>query len=154
MVFPKTSNVGPTPPSEVTVKPLLVAAPLAAILLAACGTDTCQSQAAQANTTSPSCTLAPGADATIFVSLCAKCTDSSPGCQAEFVNGQLELAPTIQQCQGNLGCDITGCNAQVPQATCQVTLPVVPGTYPLVVVGQTVVQGTLTLGGGGSTCNL
>ncbi len=103
------------------MKPLLVVAPLAALLLAACGTDSCQSQAAQANTTSPSCTL----------------------------------APTVQQCQGNLGCDITGCNAQVPQATCQVTLPAVSGIYPLVVVGQTVVQGTLTLGGrGGATCNL
>ncbi len=139
------------------MKRLLALLPAAVLLLAGCGGDTCTSAAAPLKNNSASCSLAPGAAATITVELCGKCTDSGAGCQAEVTNNRLEVAPTVQQCQASSGCAINGCNVSVPTASCQVTLPasLVPGSYELDVVGETTVQGTLTVqSGAGSSCTL
>ncbi len=137
------------------MKRLLAIAIVAVAALAGCGNDTCTSSAADPVNTSPSCTLAPGTTATVSVQLCGKCTDSSPGCQAEFLglgtsSQRLEVAPVVQQCQGNAGCAVAGCSNL--QATCSVTVPAASGSYTLVVVGDTVQpQGTLTVSSGGSS---
>ena len=143
------------------MKRLLALAPAALLVLAGCGTDTCSSSAAHVAAADsgarPTCTLAPGSTATINVTLCTKCTDSSPGCQAEFRTdtNTLEVAPFVQQCQANLGCNINGCNAAAQQASCQVTIPAgASGTASIALAGDTQpILGTLTLGSG-TSCSL
>jgi len=142
---------------------LAVAVVPALVLLAGCGTDTCSSSPATAINQSPSCSLAPGAD-TITVQLCAKCSDSSPGCQAEpvncsgdFSNCRFEVSPTVQQCQANAGCAINGCNTGVPTASCPITIPAgtpTNATYPLVIVGEQTFTGSVTVGGSNTSCAL
>ncbi len=142
------------------MKKLLSVAILAVAALAGCGTDTCTSSAATPQNAQGGtvCSLAAASNATISVRLCAKCGDSSPSCQAEFVNGHFEVAPTIQQCQADAGCAVPGCNAQVPTATCTLTLPAsatAGSTYDLYVVGDTgAVPNTLNVGGSGTSCVL
>jgi hypothetical protein len=133
------------------MKRLLAFVPAAVIVLTGCG-DTCTSDAAKAVTTSPQCSLAPGATATINVAICGGCNDSGASCQAEFVGGALEVQPTVQQCQGNQGCAVSGCNSLT--ATCSVAVPdTLSGSVDLRVIGQDTVTGTLTAGSG-STCSL
>ncbi len=135
---------------------LAVALPAALALLTGCGGTACSSSAAQPTTTSPQCTVASGSGRTFAVTLCAKCSDSSPSCQAELRPGnRVELAPTVQQCQENAGCAISGCNSQVPTATCTLEAPLSPGTYELAVIGESTVTGTLTVSASGSSsCTL
>ena len=130
--------------------------PTALATLAGCGGTACTSSAAQATTTSPTCTVSSGSSTTFAVPLCAKCSDSSPACQAELRPGnRVEISPTVQQCQENAGCAIAGCNAQVPTATCVLSASLSPGSYELDVIGETTVTGTLTVSGSGSsTCQL
>lgn len=142
------------------MKHLLVAAVLPALAgLAGCGADTCSSSPATAINSSPSCDLSPG-PATVTVQLCSKCSDSSPTCVAEPVNCgpdfsgcRFEVQPTVQQCQGNAGCAINGCNTSIPTATCSLTVPanIPPGDYPLVLAGEQTVTGTVHVAGGATT---
>lgn len=130
--------------------------PAALALLTGCGGTACTSNAAQVNTTSPQCTVGAGSSTSFSVSLCAKCTDSSPSCQAELVGGQVQLAPSVQQCQENAGCAIAGCNAPAPTATCTLNASLTPGSYVMLVgSGDTTVNGTLTVAPSGpSSCTL
>lgn len=142
------------------MRKLLGFAIAAVAVLAGCGTDTCSSGAAtpQDTTGGTNCAVAPVGAATINVRLCSKCNDSSPSCQAEFVNGRFEVAPVVQQCQADSGCAIAGCNYAVPTATCTVTLPASAtsgSSYDLVVVGEgPPVYNTLSVGGSGTSCTL
>ncbi len=136
------------------MKRLLALVPVAVLVLAGCAGDTCTSSAAHPTATNPTCSLTPGSTATISVALCAKCTDTSPSCQAEFVGGGLEVAPVVQQCQEQANCNVTGCNVSVPTASCSVSVPAsASGSMPLTIVGDTTVTGTVTFGGG-SSCSL
>jgi hypothetical protein len=130
--------------------------PTALAALAGCGGTACTSNAAQAATASPNCTVAPGSTTTFTVQLCAKCSDSSPSCQAELRPGnRVEISPTVEQCQENAGCAVNGCNAQVPTATCTLNASLSPGPYELDVIGESTVTGTLTVAGSGSSnCQL
>lgn len=138
------------------MKRALTVAVLAVAVLAGCGTDTCTSSAAQLSpSVGTSCTLSAGTSATINVSLCSRCNDSAPGCQAEFVGGRFEVAPTVQQCVDQSGCASSGCNASVRTAACGLVVPTgLSGSYPMVLIGDaTPVNGTLTIGSG-SSCSL
>ncbi|HVI74424.1 MAG TPA: hypothetical protein VM683_05505 [Anaeromyxobacteraceae bacterium] len=126
------------------------------LLLAACGGTACTSTpATPQNTNNPSCSVAAGQTVTVDVALCGKCTDTSPSCQAEFRNGTLEVAPTVEQCQEQAGCNISGgCDITPPHATCSVTIPAgtISGT-PIVILGDQTYNATLNIGSG-TTCNL
>lgn len=128
----------------------LLACVLPAVLVAAgCGGDTCTSQeATPTNTRAPTCSLTPGTTATIDVSICAKCTDTNASAQCEFVNGELEVAPTVQQCAAEAGCGISGCATPAAVATCTVAVPQQTGEIPLRLSGAPV--GTFTFGSGAS----
>jgi len=139
---------------------LLMATLGCSLALAGCGGTACSSGAAQLSngTASPSCSLQPGATATITVQLCQRCTDSSPSCQAEFVNGQLEIAPSIQQCAEQAGCAISGCNLN-PSVDCVVAVPATLSSEPLVIVASDSQGSPVTLtgtvsSGSGTTCTL
>ena len=130
--------------------------PAALALLAGCGGTACTSTPAPLpQSSNANCTLAAGSTATVTVALCGKCTDSSPSCQAEFVNNQLEIAPTVQQCQESAGCGVAaGCAVTQPRATCTVTIPATAsGQVPIVIGGDTQVTGQLTIGQG-TSCSL
>lgn len=130
--------------------------PTALAALAGCGGTACTSSPAPLSVSpNPSCTLAAGSTATVSVGLCGKCTDTAPSCQAEFVNNQLEVAPTVQQCQESAGCGVTSaCATTQPRATCSVTIPAsATGQVPIVIIGDSTVQGQLNIGSG-SSCNL
>lgn len=142
---------------------LALVLPATLLALAGCGGDTCSSAPAPLQNTQngKQCDVTPGQLATFTVQLCGKCTDSAAACQAEFVNGQIEIAPVVQQCQAQRDCAITpGCAVQAPTATCSLTIPssVTTGT-PIAVVASdqngspVVVTGTVTTNGGGS-CTL
>jgi curli biogenesis system outer membrane secretion channel CsgG len=135
---------------------LVVALPAALALLTGCGGTACTSTPAPlAQSSNTSCTLAAGSTATIDVTLCGKCTDSGWSCQAEFVNNQLEVAPTAQQCQESAGCGVAAsCAVTQPHATCTVTIPATAsGTVPIVIIGDSQVNGQLTIGQG-TSCSL
>ena len=118
----------------------------------------CSSSAVEVATpTTANCTLAASSCATVEVTLCSKCTDSTPSCQAEFLTDHFEFAPTVFQCQENAGCAVNGCNFTLRTATCKVTVPSTPGTYPVVVQGSNTISNgptiTVTSGSGGG-CTL
>ena len=143
------------------MKRSLAAVPCAVLLLAGCGTgDTCQTNPAALRNQAAGCSspLAAGQQVTFNVALNCNCTESSPSCQAEFVNGGIEVAPVFQQCQADAACGGTpGCAITQPTATCSVTLPAsVSGQVQLTVIGAAnPVQGTVTVASGGATsCNL
>jgi hypothetical protein len=145
-------------PKEPAMKRLLAYAllPTALAALAGCGGTACTSSPAPLSQSGNSnCTLAAGSTATVSVGLCGKCSDTSPSCQAEFVNGQLEVAPTVEQCQESAGCGVTsGCAVSQPRATCTVTIPATAsGQVPIVIVGDSTVNGQLNIGSG-TSCNL
>ena len=139
------------------MKRLLTVASFVAVL-AGCGGDTCTSDAAQLASNNASCSLAPGTSAIVRVAVIAKCSDTNPTCQAEFLNNSFEVAPSVQQCQGNVGCTVPGSTIS---AECAVTIPAgtPAGNYPLTIIGadssggQLLVPGTLTVGSG-TTCAL
>ncbi len=140
------------------MKRLLSLAALAATALvqAGCGGTACTSTAATPqNTGAPSCTVAAGQTVTFTVALCGKCTDTSPSCQAEFVNNEVEVSPTVQQCQEQAGCNIAaGCDISSPRATCTATIPAgTSGSVPLRLVADNTYTGTVTIGSG-TSCNL
>ena len=124
------------------------------LLLAACGGTACTSSSAATQTTTPNCTVAAGQQITVNVALCGKCTDSAPSCQAEWLGDRLEVAPTVQQCQEQAGCNPSGgCDINA-RATCTVTIPAgTTGAPPIVLAGENTYTGTLTIGSG-TTCNL
>ena len=140
------------------MKRLILALALApAALLAACGGTACSSSpATPQNTGGTSCTVAAGQTITVNVSLCGKCTDSSPSCQAEFVGSELQVAPAVQQCQEQAGCNIAaGCDFPPPVASCTVAVPTgTPSGTPIVITGNQNYQGTLDTGGAATICNL
>jgi hypothetical protein len=141
-------------PKSLSRNRLLALVPAAVLLLAGCGGDTCSSSAAEAEALPSNCTLAANTTATIQVRLCAKCSDSSPACTAEFVNDQIELDPTFQQCQANAGCAETGCALPNSLVTCSVTTPD-PGIYT-VVAGSNLLSETVSVeeSGAGTSCTL
>lgn len=135
---------------------LATVAAVLALVVAGCGGDTCTSAPAplQDTTNGKTCSVTPGQVATFTVQICGKCTDSATSCQAEFANGQIEIAPVVQQCQTQQGCPITGtCGSSA--ATCQLTIPsnVTTGT-PLSVQASdqngasVIVTGTVQANGG------
>ncbi len=135
----------------------LVLSVAALAVLAGCGTDTCTSSAASLSpTVGTSCALAAGTTATVNVSLCSRCNDSSPTCQAEFVSGYFQIAPAVQQCQDQSGCASSGCNAAVRTVSCALAVPAgISGSYPMVLIGDAgTVNGTMTVGGSGTSCSL
>ncbi len=135
----------------------LVLSVVAVAVLAGCGTDTCTSSAASLSpNVGTSCALAAGTTATVNVSLCSRCNDSSPSCQAEFVGGQFEIAPTVQQCPDQSGCAPSGSNASVRTVSCALAVPAgLSGSYSMVLVGDSgLVNGTMTVGGSGTSCSL
>jgi hypothetical protein len=141
------------------MKRALAVAIVAVAVLAGCGTDTCSSNPAKVNFTTASCSLAAGQTATVQLSLCSRCNDSSPSCQAEYISdssGQrFEVQPTVQQCQDQSGCAASGCNSTVPTVTCSLAIPAgLSGNFPLVVAGENIVQGSMQVGSGGSSCSL
>src|SRR3990172_4494826 len=130
------------------MKRLLAVVPAVVLVLAGCG-DTCSSDAGRLQDAAPAtCSLAPGANATITVAVCGGCNDSGASCQAEFVGSDLEVAPTVQQCQGDAGCAVSGCVDLT--ATCTVAVPAsLSGQVALRVGnGDDTVTGTLTAGTG------
>jgi hypothetical protein len=137
------------------MKRLALAVALApTLLLAACGGTACSSAPAATQTTSPNCTVAAGQQVTVTVALCGKCTDSSPSCQAEWLGDHLEVAPTVEQCQEQSGCNPSGSCDINTRATCTVTIPAgTMGSPQLVLAGENTYTGTLTIGPG-TTCNL
>lgn len=140
------------------MKRLILAVALApAALLAACGGTACSSSpATPQNTSGTSCTVAAGQTITVNVALCGKCTDTSPSCQAEFVGNQLQVGPTVQQCQEQAGCNIAaGCDATPPTASCTVFVPQgTPSGTGIVITGNQNYPGTLNIGGSSTICNL
>ncbi len=129
----------------------------ALVVLAGCGTDTCQSDVGKLQSNlATTCSLAPVSNATVQVGLCGRCQDSSPSCDAEFRDGILDVGTTVQQCQADSGCATQGCNSNVRVATCTVRWTQTPsaGVYTLSVVGDTQVSGTVTIGGSNTTCQL
>jgi hypothetical protein len=135
------------------MKRILAVVPCAVLFLAGCG-DSCTSTPADVQQLPATCTLPAGVSATIDVQLCAKCTDSTPLCQAEFLNNEFELAPTLQQCQANAGCGITNaCDIDNSRVSCTVTTPTTPGSYTIVTANQ--VRGTVQVTSGGTvSCSL
>ena len=105
---------------------LAFALPAAILALTGCGGDTCTSAAAPLLDTQggQQCNLTPGQEATFNIRLCGRCTDTAASCQAEFVNGQIEIAPVVQQCQAESTCGVTGsCALTPPVASCVLTIP-------------------------------
>ena len=136
---------------------LTFAVPAALLALAGCGGDTCTSAPAPLAATvgGRTCNLAPGQVATFSVQLCGRCTDTAQTCQAEFVNGQIEVSPVVQQCQTQAGCGVGAeCAITPPVATCQMTIPagIAPGTN-ISVQGEMIVNDTLQIGSG-TSCTL
>ena len=143
------------------MKRILSAALVAAatsLALSGCGAAGCSSSPADIQPQNSTCSVAPGTTtATINVTICQKCTDTSPGCQAEFVSGTgLELGPTVQQCSDQSGCPTGGCNSASPTVACTVTFPSSSASYPIVIVGDTSTpsSATLTFDGSSSSCTL
>jgi hypothetical protein len=143
------------------MKRILAAVPCALFLLAACGTgDTCQTNPATLqNRSASSCSVAAGQQVTFNVALNCNCTESTPSCQAEIVNNNsIEVAPVFQLCQADAACGGTpGCAITRPTASCSVTIPAnLSGqTLPLTVVGDaTVTGGAVSIGAGGTSCDL
>lgn len=132
--------------------------PAAVLALAGCGGDTCTSADAplQNSGGGQQCTVNAGSTVTVQVATCGKCTDSNPSCQAEITNGQLEVAPVVQQCAANAACGTSAsCAISPPIATCSVVAPSTPQQIPIV-VGAGQVQNTLNVvsSGGSTTCSL
>jgi hypothetical protein len=132
------------------MKRLLALAPAALVVLAGCGADTCSSKPAQVAQIAP-CSVAPGATVAVPVQLCGHCTDSSPTCQAEFLNNQFEFAPVFQECQEQRGCPVDPACANAP-VTCTVTAPTTPGSYPVIDASTTQQVGTIDVAAGGTGC--
>jgi hypothetical protein len=130
------------------MKRILALAPTA-LLLAACG-DTCSSAAAPVQSVPSSCSVAAGASSTIQVQLCPHCTDSAPSCQAEFRNGQIEVAPTFQQCKEQSGCPVDpSCGIQNNTASCSVSVPSsASGAIPIIDASTGSQIGTASVGSG------
>ena len=140
---------------------LVLAATAAAALLAACGSEdsACISRDAElaAGAVVPtSCTASPGSSVTIPVNLCPKCSDTRASCQAEFRNGQIEIAPIFFECEESRGCAINpACeNNAARRANCTVVIPAgtQPGSYDIVNAGTVEVVGGLAVTSGPSSC--
>ena len=133
------------------LRPQIVAvAAGAALLLSGCGEDAASCTAPQSNPAQlaargalpSSCTVAPGNRISIPVRLCPRCSDSRPGCQAEFLNDAVEIDPTFQECEEDRGCALNpGCELRDNTVNCSVTIPAgtPPGSYPIIYAasGQT-----------------
>jgi len=134
---------------------LLPVAALAGFSLSGCGAAGCSSSPATIGTPSgATCSVAAGSTITFNVTICSKCTDTSPGCQAEFLTDHIELQPTVQQCTDQSGCSTQGCSTN-PTVACNVSnIPANAVGYPIQIVGDTTVQATLTFAGTGSSCTL
>ena len=112
--------------------------PVSAVMLSACG-EPCGSQAVAARTVTNGCsTLAASVPVTIRMQLCPKCTETVPTCVGEVVNGsEIHLDSTVQQCQSQAACDISGCT--VSPVACQLDQPLKAGqTYTVFYSGLSV----------------
>jgi hypothetical protein len=140
------------------MKRILALVPAAVLVLAGCSGDTCSSNAPALQNASggKTCTVSAGQQVTFTVAICAKCSDSSPSCQAEFLTDHFEVSPAVQQCQANSGCAVNGCNINVQSASCTVTVPTtLSGTYPVNVVGENAAIATSSVTiGSGTSCSL
>jgi hypothetical protein len=122
----------------------IVLAVAAAALLAACGADesSCTSRDAELaeNAITPDrCSAQAGSTVTIPVNLCPRCSDTRASCQAEFRNGQIEIAPIFFECEEDRGCPIIAAceNSEARRANCTVAIPLgtPPGPYDIVNAG-------------------
>ncbi|HZZ84787.1 MAG TPA: hypothetical protein VFE30_09640 [Anaeromyxobacteraceae bacterium] len=115
-----------------------------------------------ANQSIGSCTLQAGATATIQVQLCPNCSDVSPSCQAEFVNGEFELATAFQTCDETRSCPLTNsCGLANNAVTCTISnVPAASATYNVMVIsdhaGGFRSAGTITVvpTGGTTSCSI
>jgi phage gp45-like len=133
----------------------LLALAVVAAALAGCGNDSCTTDSLPVSRTTGQCSsLAAGSQAAINVQVCPKCTDTSVTCQAEVVAGEIQIDPVAQVCQGNLGCDLSGCATQA--VPCTVSAPLVSGqTYTIKYLTDAGLTTTTIVAGGGSTsCTL
>jgi hypothetical protein len=130
---------------------------VAALALAGCGGDTCESQpAAVTPTNQASCTVAPNTPLTFNVQLCPSCTDTSPSCTADLVGQEIHLDPVVQQCQANQGCDITQA-CQISPVACPVNTALLPGSYTvqyLTANGNLASRDVTVAPGGSTSCTL
>jgi hypothetical protein len=143
-------------PEATAMKPLAALVPLALLALAGCG-DTCTSKAAEVRGIPGSCTVPVAASSTIEVQLCPKCTDSTPGCQAEFRNGRFEVAPTFQECQAEAGCQISSeCGFNNSKVACSVSVPAGTPAATYDVIDSLTLQtvGSATVVSGAGSCSL
>jgi hypothetical protein len=106
---------------------IVLSLPIGAFLLSRCG-ETCSSEAADVENL-PQCTLAADSEVTIELTLCAKCTQSSPSCVAEVVGDRIELAPTYQACEADKDCSANACEQR--KVICAFQAPAA-GSYTLV----------------------
>lgn len=125
------------------------------MVLQGCG-DTCTSKAAQVAVASGNCSLAAGSQVTITVPVTASCGETSGACAVEVVGGQLELAPSFQECQSNSSCPAGGAGAGTVDCLVPADTAVAGPPMALVVVGD---NGPFTVGqvqftGGNQSCAL
>lgn len=131
------------------------------LLLAACGSDEsgCFSRDAElAAGVNYDCTAAPGSTVSVQVQLCPNCRATSASCQAEFIAGQLEIAPVFFECEESRDCPIgQACetNPATRQTTCVATIPIgtAPGEYDIVNAGTGTTVGDLVVSTGPSSCS-
>lgn len=143
-------------------KRLVLSAALAA-LLAACGSDdsacvTRDAELAAGAVVPGTCTASAGSTVTIPVNLCPKCSDTRASCQAEFIGGQVEIAPIFFECEESRGCAINpSCenNPLTRRVNCTVSVPsgTTPGQYDIVNAGTGGTRvGSLDVTGGAPSC--
>jgi len=131
---------------------LRIAASLAALALAACSTDNCNTVVADVGELCLPQTAAPNVQLAIEArELCGRGCSHQPGCSAIMRNGQLVLDVSQEICQDVqfLNCIQLGCVTR----TIRCTLPALPeGDYTLVAPGSPV-QLLRVRGGGQTACH-
>ena len=129
---------------------LMLSLPVGAFYLARCG-DTCSSKAADVDALPSNCTLQEGADVTVELTLCAKCSESSPTCVAEVRDQDIELDASFQECDSQKDCSANACEGK--KVTCSFKAPAA-GTYNLVAhkAGSTINQTVTVAANGATTC--
>ncbi len=132
----------------------LLAVPVA-VALHGCG-DTCSTKPAGVQALNPAgCSVASGSVTFTTTGSCQQCTDTSPSCSAELVNGYVQLDTIYHQCSANAGCSGTSCAFPNPTFSCALTLA--PGTYTVMAptdAGTTTTSLTVSSASGGGTCTL
>jgi hypothetical protein len=124
-----------------------------ALTLAGCG-DTCSSKAADVAAVGSCTSLAADSDVTIEVQVCATCSDTSPSCKGEVVNGEIQLDASFKECQANSSCAASACNTG--KVSCTVHTPPATASADIVTQnkGSTNRKTVSVAAGGPTTCAL